>query len=113
MFGSVYGSTKVACLVSRSYGDGDQEGYWFVYHPPQEEELLRATEGYIAFGYGSPNLVFLVPVETMASWKSGMNVTERDRGMYWHVHINRDGPEYFVRLKPGFDRPDLEPYRLR
>ena len=113
MFAAVDGSFHVTCLVSRRYGTGQQEGYWFGYHPHQEKELRSATEGYVAFGCGSPALIFLVPVEVMAIWKQDMNTTERPGRMYWHVHIEREGTSSMVRLKPGVANPDLSPYEVR
>ena len=112
MFVASDGSLKVACLVSRRYGSAEKPRYWFGYHPHQEDELLSAPSGFIAFGCGSPELVFLVPVGELAAWKQHMNTTERPGSPYWHVHIDGGGGAYSVRLKPGSGYPDLGPFRL-
>lgn len=112
MFAASDGSLQVACLVSRRYGSADKPRYWFGYHPYQEDELLSAPSGFIAFGCGSPELIFLIPVGELAAWKQHMNITDKPGSPYWHVHIDGDSGAYSVRLKPGFSDPALGPFTL-
>lgn len=113
LFSSSDDSCRVLCSVSRKYSDDHHTGYWFAFHPHQRESLEAANRGFVAFGCGSADLVVVVPVETFATWLSGMNMTVKDDRHYWHVHIHHEDDHLVLVRSKGADRIDLAQYTIQ
>lgn len=104
--------TVIVCSVSKEHKD-PRPNYWFGFHPHQRELLEESKHGYVAFGCGSPELIFLIPIGDMAPWFEGMNVTENDERFYWHIQIAEEGGKHVLVRRQGQPRIDLTPYRLQ
>jgi hypothetical protein len=100
---------KVVCLVSQEYESGV---CWYAFRPGQNELLQSATDGYVAFGYGSADDILLVPIQAFASHLEALNRTVRDTFFYWHVHISKDSGQFNLHLNRAPHRVSLSPYRL-
>jgi hypothetical protein len=99
-------------MVSREYSDANTIGYWFGFHPYQEEALSRYQEGFVALGCGSEKTILFVPKRDFVSWVDGMHVTQtRDRS-YRHVRVSYDQGRYFLTRRKGMERVDLTSYLL-
>lgn len=112
LFSSPDERIRVVCAASRAYFGKAQQNYWFAFHPHQKDALVGAEQGFAAFGCGSPEHCFLIPIETFFGWLDGMNMTLKEDRHYWHVQIyEEDGKATLVRKK-GQPRIDLDPYRV-
>jgi hypothetical protein len=109
VFSSPDGQTALVCAVSKEHANG---GYWFAFHPHQKETLEKATEHYVAFGCGSPDTLLLIPFSDFSQWLDGMNVTQREDRMYWHVSIFDEEGRLVLHRKRGEERMDLTRYLL-
>lgn len=106
-------SVALICLVSKEYDKGAHSGYWFGFHPHQQEKLAEAEQGYLAFGCGSPETVLLLPLEKFEPLLPKLNQThQEDRQSFWHVIIRKHGDQYRLRPKAEEDRVDFTPYLL-
>lgn len=104
--------TQVICAVSKKYSESKRSNYWFAFHPHQKEKLEKAQKGFIAFGCGSANLIFLIPIEKFTLWLDGMNKTVKDERFYWHVLIHNDSSNSFLIRKKGQERVDLTLFKI-
>lgn len=111
-FRSPDGVLTVVCAVSKEHDRTGFHGYWFAFHPHQRTILQGAARAYVAFGCGSPDQVLLIPFALFDGWLEGMNVTEREDRMYWHVKIAVEGKRLSL-TRPGVTRIDLTQYLVR
>jgi hypothetical protein len=112
-FATADGETAVLCAVSREYSRARYDGYWFAFHPHQQEFLEGAASGYVGFGCGSPDRLVLFPYATFREWLPHFNRTELDDRFYWHVRINRRGGQLFLLLRAGQDNVDITKYLVK
>lgn len=103
---------QISLAVSKQYEEKDSQGYWFAFHPYQRDALIKAKKGYVAFGCGSPNKIFIIPIEIFNKYLESMNTTEREGRSYWHVIIEGVGGEYSLQLKKGIKNPDISKYLI-
>ncbi len=105
-------------LYSRTRGEinnlalafaGD-EAYWFAFHPYYKDFLIQAKRPYVAFGCGSEQQLFLMPLEDFQPWLDGFYITEKDDKMYWHVQIYRDGAKWKLKRRQGVGDIDITKY---
>jgi len=102
----------VVCAVSRIYTRGGTEGYWFAFHPHQKEFLEKAEQGYMAFGCGSPENLFLINIKEFSKWVDAMNTTKKEDRFYWHVIIFREKGRFVISRKKGAKDIDISEYLL-
>ena len=101
-FASSDDKIRVVCAVSKEYGDAQdgKTGYWFAFHPNQQEFLTSAAQGYVAFGCGSEKNIILFEKDEFLKNLPLLNQTKREQRHYWHVIIeNRDGKWTLNRSK--------------
>jgi hypothetical protein len=110
-FRSPDGVTTLVCAVSKEHDRAGFHGYWFAFHPHQRATLQNAQQAYVAFGCGSPEQVLLIPFDHFESWLDGMNVTEREDRMYWHVKIALDGKRLSL-IRSGVSRIELNEFLI-
>lgn len=104
---------KIVCAVSKEYdSDKEKKGYWFAHHPHQSEYLKDTQNGYLVFGCGSEQNVLMIPYSDFSVWKDGLNITEREDRMYWHVQIFNEENHYSLRRKKDVDNIDLTKYLI-
>jgi hypothetical protein len=111
-YSSADGSVALICAVSKTHARGDQQWFWFAFHPHQKEFLAHAQDSFVAFGCGAADIVLLIPFGEFAPWLQEMNVTEKDERLYWHVHIFQDGERFILYRKRGAERIDLTRFFL-
>lgn len=102
----------VNCCVSKEHHPESAPGYWFAFHPHQQEFLSSASKAYVAFGCGSSKRTILIPFLEFENWLEGMNKTESNDRFYWHVIIHREGEKYTLRRKKGVKIINLTEYVL-
>jgi len=105
-------AVAVVCSVSKEHGRSDAPGYWFAFHPHQQQSLEAVSTSFVAFGCGSPKQVLLVPFPEFRQWLPNLNVTERDDRRYWHVHIGRDGSKFLLARNKSLSKVDLTRFLL-
>jgi len=111
-FSTADGSLAVICMVSKEHTTNNQTYYWFAFHTHQKEFLESAQEAYVALGCGSAKLTLLIPFRDFASWLGGMNVTERDDRLYWHVTVYREAESFSLHRRSGEPQIDVIPFLL-
>jgi hypothetical protein len=109
IFSSPDGQTVLVCAVSKEHAGND---YWFAFHPHQQDSLEQAKEPFVAFGCGSPDTLLLIPFSEFSQWLDGMNITQREDRMYWHVSIYNEQGRLVLHRKRGEERIDLTKYLL-
>ena len=107
-------STGVICSISKLYKQGQYDKYWFAFHPYQQEFLKTVKNGYVAFGCGSSDNIFLIPFDVFEPLIPSFWITEKDDRMYWHVVIHeRDGK--YLLAQPVLEKgamTDISKYRI-
>lgn len=103
---------RLICAVSKKYDDSKQGNYWFAFHPHQREELEAGSITFAGFGCGSPAFTILIPGADFIPMLEGMNVTEKDGRMYWHVQISEQENIPVLIRRKGQPKIDLSKYRL-
>ena len=101
-FASSDDKVRVVCAVSKEYGHAQEgkTGYWFAFHPNQQEFLASVAQGYVAFGCGSAKNIILFAKDEFLKNLPLLNQTIREQRNYWHVIIeNRDGKWTLKRSK--------------
>jgi hypothetical protein len=103
---------SVACMFSKNYGSAADASYWFGFHPSQQKRLEKARFAFVAFGCGSSENIFLMPLNQVVAWLPLMNVTDSNGRFYWHVVIYREREKYFLRSKQDLEDVDITMYLL-
>jgi hypothetical protein len=111
-YASSDGTAALICAVSRTYVRGDQQWFWFAFHPHQKEFLEHGQESFVAFGCGSESIVVLIPFGEFSQWLPDMNITEREDRFYWHIHIIQQDDRFMLGRKGGMERIDLTRFLL-
>jgi hypothetical protein len=113
-YSSSNNDTAVVCSISRPHGERNTPNhwYWFAFHPYYRDFLGSRKQGFVALGCGSPDTLVLIPFQDFNSWLDGMNITNRENGMYWHVKIHETASKLMLHRKPGFGDIDLKKYRI-
>ena len=113
LFASSDGSTLVRCLVSKAHEKPGRVLYWFSFHPHQREELQESADAWVALGCGSDETVLLVPFSDFDEWVDGMNATDRDDRLYWHVQVYVAADSYVLHRKKAEGHVDVTAYLLK
>lgn len=107
-------STAVLCAVSREHDLPAGIAYWFAFHPHQKGRLESASQGFVAFGCGSPDKLVMIPFNVFVPWLDGMNQTHREDGRsYWHVQIFDEDGRLILHRKSGEEWPDVTNYLVK
>lgn len=108
IFGDLDSGLKITCAVSKEYKNAGGLGYWFAFHQHQLETLSEAPSAYACFGCGSPEQIAILPLDFIESQLEGMNQTTREDGrLYWHVQIHKEGEQWIMHRRKGFDWPNI------
>jgi hypothetical protein len=102
----------VNCAISKEHHPDTKPGYWFAFHPHQREALKQAEKAFVAFGCGTSKRVILMPFTEFDLLLDGMNVTQKDDRMYWHISIERKEERYFLHRRRGHKIIELTPFVL-
>jgi hypothetical protein len=102
---------RVLCSVSRYHERAKR--YWFAFHPYQSDLLSQARNGFVAFGCGSAQKLFLIPYGEFKPWLNSCFTTERKDGFYWHIQIRESGKMYAMTGRTGTKDFNISQYLLK
>lgn len=103
---------RIACAVSKRYAARNAYPYWYAYHPQWDDFLAGAERSFLALGCMDLNDAFVIPHTVIRPLLDGLNVTTRDTGPYWHLHIGDRAGEPVLLLPKHNDAFPIRPYRL-
>jgi len=106
------GDTGVLCTISKEHHRSNRIGYWFAFHPSQQAVLQKYPKAWVAFGCGSERTIIFVPLQDFLSWLPLLNKTDLEERFYWHVIIEKEGENFRLNTKRGYDDVDLTPFLL-
>lgn len=89
-------STGVICSISKLHKQGQYDKYWFAFHPYQRDFLRTVQNGYVAFGCGTPDDIFLIPFDVFELLIPSLWITDKEDRMYWHVVIHERNGKYLL-----------------
>ncbi len=95
MWWSADHSSRIACTISKRHDTGHD--YWYAFHPSWKEFLEEAKESFFVLGCADLGRAFAIPIGDLVSILPYLNITETERGMYWHVQLDTN-PDQSVRL---------------
>src|SRR5687767_17044 len=107
------GKIALICAVSKEYSANDRRGYWFAFHPHQQEYLEAADSGFVALGCGSADTLLMIPFSDFRTWLDGMILTRREDRFYCHISIAKENDRLVLHRRRGQERIDLSKYELR
>lgn len=98
----------ITCAVSKEYPAAAGAGYWFAFHQHQLDQLAQAVSAYACFGCGSADQIAILPLNFIRALLDGMNQTVREDGrIYWHIQIHKEGANWILHRRKGFEWPDI------
>jgi hypothetical protein len=77
---------RVCCAVSNRY-EGDDQLYWYAFHPKWDEFLADGKESYFILSCMDLDYAFAVSYSWLAANKKFLNMTERGERSYWHIAL--------------------------
>lgn len=109
------GSSKIICLVSKTYENKSKEkkSYWYGFLKSHKEVLSAHKMGYAAFGCGSAAKIILVPIGKLVPLLRNMNKTEQGDGFYWHVKIHEENGRFSVEQPLADEMVDITEYVMK
>lgn len=87
LFWSSDHAKRIACTISKRYTKRQAYPYWYAFHPAWDEFLGESEEGYLVLGCMDLSMAFALPYPVVRECLSALNVTQTERGKYWHMHI--------------------------
>lgn len=103
----------ISCAVSKMHIRQNNPFFWFAFHPSQKEYLEKAPKAYAAFGCGSEDIVFLLPLEKLLSWLPNLNQTKNKQRYYWHIQITNTKDRWFLLLKSGYNDVEITEFLIK
>jgi len=103
---------RMTCAISKNHGPVGEESYWFAFHLHYQEFLAHAKCGYVAFGCGSEQQLFVIPYEDFFPWLEGFSRTENETQIYWHVRIYREDLKWKIKRRQGVGDIDITRYLI-
>ena len=109
-FASPDDRVRVLCAVSRFHERVKR--YWFAFHPHQDQFLSGAEHGFVAFGCGDAETLFLIPFADFRPWLEFFNKTEKPDRFYWHVKIRKSAKAYVMTGRAGTKDFNISTYKI-
>ncbi|MEI6449862.1 MAG: hypothetical protein WCP98_07915 [Actinomycetes bacterium] len=78
---------RVACTVSRMYGDYGSGGFWYAYHLPWHEFLLGGDEARLVLGCVGLGIAFVLPLSVVTEHLDHFNTTVKPDGSGHNYHL--------------------------
>ena len=113
LFSSSDEKVGVICLNSRKHEMGKHAKYWFAFHPHQKETITQFSQGFVAFGCGSADLIVFIPAKEFVTWLERFWTTELEDRFYWHVRIVGDKAKLTMDTRAGFKAIDVTQYVVK
>jgi hypothetical protein len=86
------------CSISKIHDPGKLESYWFSLYPHQLEFLKKFHAGYIAYGCGAADKIFLIPYSDFAKWIKDFSATSNEDRFYYHVVVIDRNGKFYLQL---------------
>lgn len=99
-------TTGLICSISKSHKQGQHEKFWFAFHPYQKEFLMNIENGYVSYGCGSSDNIFLIPYKEFEPLIRNFWTTENEDRMYWHVVIHYREKKFYI-AQPQIERGSM------
>ena len=110
-FGTADGRVRICCATSRFHER--EKRYWFAFHPHHEQFLEGVQKGYVAYGCGDANTLFLIPFGEFRPWLKLVLKTELKDRFYWHIKIkNISDSRYAITTRPGNKDFDISKFKV-
>ena len=104
---------RLQLTISKMYGSPGDSGYWYAFHPRQQEKLKSCDKPYLALGCGSPQRVLLIPYSDLEPWLGRFNTTTlKDGKMYWHLQVKEVNGQYSFTTKQTEENIELTHYLI-
>ena len=106
---------RIVCTISKRYERGDNQRYWYAYHPKWNDFLGEGKVGHFVLGCMDLDLGFMMPLEEIKKHLNALNTTVKDDDtMYWHIIIaERSKGRFELVLPKTSNYLDLKPFALR
>jgi hypothetical protein len=96
-------SARAAITISKEYGRGD---FWYAYHDGWDSFLSEGSVKLFVLGCVGRDSAFAIPFEWIHQKIGFLNVTEREGGSHFHIHLFPDEVgELSLRLNNGHNEP--------
>ena len=82
---------RVVCTISKRYerSSGPRYArYWYAYHPQWDAFLSEVSDAHLVLGCMDLPTAFAIPRSVIFGLLGALNVTETERGKYWHLHLS-------------------------
>lgn len=107
------GGIGVSYAISKEYNRSNRIGYWFAFHPSQQAALQKYPKSWVAFGCGSEREIIFVPLQNFLQCLPFLNKTDLEGRFYWHVQISKEGQNFRLDTRRGYDDVDLTAFLLK
>jgi hypothetical protein len=91
---------RIVCTISKRYSRPGSSRYWYAYHPQWDSFLAEVTEGLLVLGCMDLPIAFAIPRSAISAVLVGLNTTNAERGMYWHLQIGESPVGGYELLVP-------------
>jgi hypothetical protein len=101
----------MACAVSKYYNDSSVR-YWYAYHPSWDAFLGEAETAFFTLGCMDIEFAFAIPFATIHAVVDGLNLTQLEDKLYWHIHLRETQDGIVLLLPKRQSQLNLEPFRI-
>ena len=94
----------------------NSNGFWYGLNPSQLIGLQNASNGFIGFTCGTPEVVFLMPINVIAPLVLHLNTTlEEDNPneiRHWHIVIEKHEDSFYFLLPKAESNLKIDEYLI-
>lgn len=102
---------RAVCIASKQYNTGL---YWYGFHPHQLQFLEDSEQGFLLLGCVGSTYSYAVPHQILIQMLQHLNVTQRENGMYWHIHLQPNSNiGYSIPLPKAGAKRDVSEFELQ
>lgn len=102
---------RLACTISKKYESGYD--YWYAFHPAWRHFLADGGNSYFVLGCSDLNRAFALPLSFFENVIDNLNISETERGMYWHVHLTISDDGSVCLVVPRHPIIPIEEYAVK
>jgi hypothetical protein len=103
-------ASRIACTISKRYESGHD--YWYAFHPSWQKFLEEGQKSFFVLGCADLDRAFAIPINELLPLLPHFNISETERGMYWHIQLNLDHAGQVRLTVPRQTPVDLERYAV-
>jgi hypothetical protein len=90
---------RVACTISKRYTKRSYP-YWYAHHPAWEDFLSEGKKAFLVLGCMDLAVAFAMPWEILHPVLDGLNTTQKEDSIYWHINLTESEPGELSMLLP-------------